>query len=79
MKNNDYWFIKKNYERYILVFLWIVSILIGSYFYFLLYRQYSSLKSELKTMVKTHVHMWYMDESCSDQLKTSDTLRIKLK
>jgi hypothetical protein len=80
MRGNDYLFIEKDYEKHILVCLWIISMLLGFYFYFLLYRQYSTVSRELEQRKNVSVHQWIMSDTCSDQLTNSKDgiLRIKL-
>ena len=81
MKNNNYWFIKKNYERHILVCLWLVTVLVSSFAITRLLIKNETLKREIELRKDVSVHQWIMSDSCSDQLMNSvdGILRIKTK
>lgn len=73
----DYIFIEKktNYPFWIsIVVIFLLAGLVGK-----MEVRELELKREIQARKNVSVHSWIMDESCSKQLLTSDTLRLKLK
>jgi len=79
MKENDYIFIKRNNEKLVFAFIWLITVFVLSFVISRLFIINKALIRETELRKGVSVHSWIMSDSCSAQLMASDTLRIKLK
>lgn len=80
MKNNDYWFIKKETRLPLWASILLFCVTVMSLKRLVdVQRVNTSPVKELGVLRASQVHVWIMDPSAGDQLLTSGVIRLKIK
>ena len=77
--NKSDWYMEKNdIPFYVVLGAFSITALFMIFISVKWSNKYTKLQKEYLQLQQTHYHLWSMDKSCSDQLLSGDTLRIKV-